>query len=387
MVACALLWDTTTEHGVVCPVQCDIDPCPPELVSTSPPEAWKDGIRATITEQRDPKVQESARYGAASAYKVLQSAQALGSSRRMLWPCQRNLRNTTVIRRGEYFFATPTFTGAAQVQDNSGGLLFALLCAEHLVQHKLGKQVDGSYAATGVLEKRNSTWVLCPVSHLKAKLTAALPTLEAGSKIFYPREQDKQIDPHLKEQLSVKLVLCPVDTVEEAIQELLGSIICIPHRFPPWISRAVGLTGLVALILSASVVGPRLVEKIVAPTRIELLSGKSTGVIVFPTPDTVVTSVGTVRTQIFLPNTYAAVAIVPTHDSQCWVQNDGRRVTPSVEFSLPVSYGGKDTYQVFVGVTYDAKLFQEGQRLPHCPHQDSNGQPVVWIGPVKVAHE
>jgi hypothetical protein len=111
------------------------------------------------------------------------------------------------------------------------------------------------------------------------------------------------------------------------------------------------------------------------------------GVILFPTPGTVVSGVGTVRTRLFLPNTYAAVAIVPTHEGSCWVQNDGRLVPPFVEVPFQVSYGGRDSYQVYVGMTYDAELFKMGDKLPGCPHVDAQGRPVYWIGPVEVAHE
>jgi hypothetical protein len=111
------------------------------------------------------------------------------------------------------------------------------------------------------------------------------------------------------------------------------------------------------------------------------------GRILFPTPNMVVSGVGMVRTQIFLSNTYAAAAIVPTQEGSCWVQNDGHRVTPFAEFPLQVSYGGRDTYQVYVGVTYDPALFKAGDRQPQCPHRDPQGRPVYWIGPVEVAHE
>jgi hypothetical protein len=111
------------------------------------------------------------------------------------------------------------------------------------------------------------------------------------------------------------------------------------------------------------------------------------GRILFPSPNMVVSGVGMVRTQIFLSNTYAAAAIVPTQEGSCWVQNDGHRVTPFAEFPLQVSYGGRDTYQVYVGVTYDPALFKAGDRQPQCPHRDPQGRPVYWIGPVEVAHE
>jgi len=393
MGAYALLWDETSQRGLIRQALCAVEDFPPQRVPERPPEDWKDGIRGVLTDQNDPQVRASAHEGAASAYKVLQSTTACGCGRQQAWLDWRHWHKKVVIGRAQYFLAFLTFAPHAQVKDPSGGLLFALCCAAELVQDQLKKQVVCSYAATGVLAKRHGIWVVCPVSKINAKLEAALQTLEEGSRIFYPRAHDRQpqdnvepIDPDLKAELAAKLVLCPVDTVEEAIKALFGSVICGPPPFPGWILPVVLLLGLAGSTLAYEYTSEgvsRMIKRISPIT----LSAPVRGVILSPTSNTVVTGPGTVETQIFLPNTYAAAAIVPSVDGRCWVQHDGRRVTPAVPLSLPVDYGGRDTYEVYVGVTYDADLFQGGAALPRCPEVDSKGDRVYWIGPVKVAHE
>ena len=111
------------------------------------------------------------------------------------------------------------------------------------------------------------------------------------------------------------------------------------------------------------------------------------GVILCPTQGEVVQGVGRVCAKVFLPHTYWAAVIRPVKEGSCWVQNNGLSVSPGVESPIEVHYGGRDTYQVYVGVTYDPEFFKQGARLDQCPRTDSQGQPVYWIGPVTVTHE
>ena len=111
------------------------------------------------------------------------------------------------------------------------------------------------------------------------------------------------------------------------------------------------------------------------------------GVMLSPTQGEVVSGIGKVRAQVFLPNTYAAAVICPTQADSCWVQNNGLSITSFAEFSINARYGGRDTYQVYLGVTHAPSFFQNGDKLTPRPLRDREGQPVYWIGPVEVIHE
>lgn len=210
MGAYALLYSETTKDGVALEAHLNLVLCKPEIANQYPPELWKDGVRSDVVEQPNAAVKASAQAGAASAYQVLQ--------------CRKG------IRSGDRFIAAYRFEGCEQVRDASGGLLYALLCAQSLATDQVGRRVDFAYAATGELKQRGDSWEVCPVSCLNQKLKAALHTMEAGSRIFYPRAHDVQqepavepIDPDLEVAvLERTLVLCPVSTVEEAIALLLG---------------------------------------------------------------------------------------------------------------------------------------------------------------------
>lgn len=62
----------------------------------------------------------------------------------------------------------------------------------------------------------------------------------------------------------------------------------------------------------------------------------------------------------------------------------GRRCHRAAAFPLQVSYGGRDTYEVYVGVTHDPAFLRRGDKLPQRPLRDQAGQRVYWIGPVEV---
>lgn len=111
------------------------------------------------------------------------------------------------------------------------------------------------------------------------------------------------------------------------------------------------------------------------------------GEILEPRNDEVVSGPETVRVVIHLPGTYAAVLIRPELEGSYWVQEDGVRVIPSTELPMRATFGGRDRYQVYVGVTYDQQLFEEGDRLSAIPPRDGKGRPVYVLGPVEVKHE
>jgi len=111
------------------------------------------------------------------------------------------------------------------------------------------------------------------------------------------------------------------------------------------------------------------------------------GIIVSPRPGAVVSGIDTVRAQVFLPNTYVAAVLCPAQAGACVVQNNGQTVVPFVEFSRKVFYAGKDTYELFLGITYDPELFKEGAPLAQRPLTDREGRWVYWVGPVPVEEQ
>jgi hypothetical protein len=112
------------------------------------------------------------------------------------------------------------------------------------------------------------------------------------------------------------------------------------------------------------------------------------GVILAPRPGAVVSGIDTVRAQVFLANTYVAAVLCPAQaGGACWVQNTGQPVAPFVEFSRKVFYAGKDTYELFLGITYDPEFFKEGAPLAQRPLTDREGRRVYWVGPVPVEEQ
>lgn len=57
---------------------------------------------------------------------------------------------------------------------------------------------------------------------------------------------------------------------------------------------------------------------------------------------------------------------------------------PEKVVRLPVTYGGVDDFQVYVGVTSDPELLIGEIQIPRLPAGDSLGRPVLWLDPVHV---
>jgi hypothetical protein len=120
-------------------------------------------------------------------------------------------------------------------------------------------------------------------------------------------------------------------------------------------------------------------------TEIEL---RHAGIIVAPTAGSSVSEAGidAVRGKILLPDRYAVVAVRPRKDGRYWIQNDPLAANPFVEFAVQASFGGRDSYEIWLGITQDPHLFTAGERLEQLARTDPEGRPIHWVGPVDVSH-
>jgi hypothetical protein len=96
--------------------------------------------------------------------------------------------------------------------------------------------------------------------------------------------------------------------------------------------------------------------------------------------------VETIRAVGFLQGSYLAVVVRPINDGGYWVQNNGIAVVPAASLPVRTQFGGRGTYHLYVGVSYDATLFVEGDRLARLPTEDDAARPVFWVGPIEVTH-
>jgi hypothetical protein len=108
------------------------------------------------------------------------------------------------------------------------------------------------------------------------------------------------------------------------------------------------------------------------------------GSIVAPATGAHVSGIDTVRFKAFLNGSYAALLVRPSKGGAYWVQGDGIAIAPGKEQSLAATFGGRDSYELYIGLTFDPGLFRQGDRLLRRPLADTNGEPVTWLGPVTV---
>jgi hypothetical protein len=103
---------------------------------------------------------------------------------------------------------------------DSAGLGFSLKFAQEVYREKTGQPLNFSIAATGVIDEQG-----CKVGWIKginSKLEAAVNCLKKEDQIFYPSDNEEEIDPDIKAQAKQRgILLIPVSTVEEATKKLL----------------------------------------------------------------------------------------------------------------------------------------------------------------------
>jgi len=120
----------------------------------------------------------------------------------------------------------------------------------------------------------------------------------------------------------------------------------------------------------------------------DMMELRHAGTIVSPVPGSVVpeSGVDVVRAKVLLPGRYAVIAVRPRKEDRYWVQNGPLATSESAEFAVQVSYGGRDTYEVWLGITEDPHAFKAGDRLEDLGRVDAQGRPIYWVGPVEVSH-
>jgi len=139
-------------------------------------------------------------------------------------PNSRNKDKTTLIPRGANYFLVIDLKDddiKRNVSGKSGGLAFSLKFAQKIFQRTTGRELNFSVAATGIVDVPTKNAQVKRVEGINEKFKAALNCLNAGDKLFYPAENDIDIDLSLKNNLTEKgIVLHPVSTVEQAINLL-----------------------------------------------------------------------------------------------------------------------------------------------------------------------
>ena len=169
------------------------------------PDPKDDPVRVAFPDIEDPQVRSSARNGCLAAY--------------------RNLVRLGHIPEGRRYFPTIQYADPSanmKALGASAGLAFGLKFAQQAYWLARGVDLGFSVAATGEVSDSTGTASVTRVEGISAKLLAALRDLSSGDRLFYPLDNDSEIDPRVRTtaaELNVRLQ--PVSTVEQAVQDLL----------------------------------------------------------------------------------------------------------------------------------------------------------------------
>lgn len=116
------------------------------------------------------------------------------------------------------------FHPVASIQDESASLLAALAFAADRADKQRCRALPPAYAATGRVTLAGQIQRVDQLGR-KIEKACACNDLSAGSKIFYPQEQDDELTsnyPHVVDAARARAIrLCPAGTVEEALTWLL----------------------------------------------------------------------------------------------------------------------------------------------------------------------
>lgn len=153
---------------------------------------------------------------------------------------QRNRKNDkeTLIPSGANYFLVIDLKDddiKRNISGKSGGLAFSLKFAQKIFQKTTDKELNFSVAATGIVDLPTKEAQVKRVTGINEKFKAAINCLNAGDKLFYPAENEIDIDLSLKGKLTEKgIILHPVSTVEQAINLLFENFLkgtrIIEHR-------------------------------------------------------------------------------------------------------------------------------------------------------------
>ena len=150
---------------------------------------------------------------------------------------------------------------------------------------------------------------------------------------------------------------------------------------------SVGYFRLVAVASSRLVPSPAGLidaQTLVAQDPIDIVEVRHAAAILLPAAGAQLDSVDLVRATGFLPGSHIAAVVRPAIDGGYWVQGTSTVLRPGAPTALRTHLGGNDTYDLYLGVTFDPGLLQEGDRLIRLPALDGSGKPVYWVGPIGV---
>jgi hypothetical protein len=179
-------------------------------------ERQTERIRLMFTRISDNDVRDSANKGVYAALKIFEDTFQVSTGNHCLI-CE---------------FADDDTNNTASGQ--SAGLAFCLKFAYELYQKKTDQKLPISIAATGELSSSGGDAKVNGISEINRKLMAAIDKLKAGDKIFYPDDNDKEIDSSLRDRiLNHGIELYPIRSVKESILKLLELPIPDPDDSTP----------------------------------------------------------------------------------------------------------------------------------------------------------
>jgi hypothetical protein len=160
-------------------------------------------IDIDVIHQENREVKVSARNGVISAYHILIAKD--------------------ILEQDEGYYVSVGFSGMdLRVTGESAGLAVLLGFVEKVCQRKK-RPLPFSAAATGVVSDFTAEAKIEGIKGINDKLLVASEKLKKGDKIFYPKENEGEIDERIRKEIEAKQIeLIPVSTAKEAIERFLN---------------------------------------------------------------------------------------------------------------------------------------------------------------------
>lgn len=144
----------------------------------------------------DPDIKDSAKVASIAAYSILDKI--------------------VELKGKKYCFSYQFDAGGRKIFGKSAGLALALAFVQEI------RNLTFDIAATGEISNALPTAKVKGVEKIEAKLKAAIEVLPAGGMVFYPGENQDEVEWELREKARKKGVdLIPVSTLRKAIEKII----------------------------------------------------------------------------------------------------------------------------------------------------------------------
>lgn len=151
----------------------------------------------------------------------------INSAEKGIWSVYNRLAGRHLVHSGKKYYIVCEFDSDdvnKKVTGSSAGLAFALQFVQEILRIEKNYTIGYSIAVTGAVSDRTGRAKVQKVDSITEKIETAIQILKAGDKIIFPEANQIEVEESLRRKIiKKKIILCPVQTVDQALDIILES--------------------------------------------------------------------------------------------------------------------------------------------------------------------